>query len=137
MKGFFKSKLFLSLATMVMVLLLTGTISLTSRALAASPNVGTYTAADNGQGAWGGGPLNADGTLGGGASYSLGNGSQVGKLVPTTWNFVNGGTAVNLCFNPQVLKGSPVFPSPTCLVVPVSGTPVEIGETIFRVTLHP
>ena len=36
MKGFFRSKLFLSLAAMVMVLLLAGAISLTSRAHAAS-----------------------------------------------------------------------------------------------------
>ena len=140
MKGIFKSRLVLTFVTLV---LLAAAIAVSlagithSRAATASPNVGTYAVADLGQGAWGGGPLNADGTLGGGASYSFGNGSFVGKLVPTTWNFVNVGTAVNLCFTPQVLKGPPVFPTPACIQAPVSGTPVVMNGTLFRVTLHP
>jgi len=117
------------------VLLLTVLASLSLHAAEASSNVGTYTITDLGQGAWGGGPLNADGTLGGGASYSAGNGSLVGKLVPTTWSFVNGKTAVSLCFIVQPIKGPPLFPS-GCLVVPVTGTPIVIEGTLFRVTLH-
>jgi hypothetical protein len=46
-------------------------------AAAAAGVVGTYSAADNGQGCWGGGPLLADFTLGGGAHCSFGNGTDV------------------------------------------------------------
>jgi hypothetical protein len=115
-------------------LLLTVLASLPRQA-AASSTVGSYAIEDLGQGAWGGGPLNADGTLGGGASYSIENGSLVGVLDPTTWSFVNGGTAVSLCFLVQPMKGPPPLPS-GCLVVPVTGTPVIIDGTLFRVTLN-
>ena len=42
--------------------------------------VGTYSIADLGQGGWGGGQLRADGSVGGGASFSFGNGANVGKI---------------------------------------------------------
>jgi hypothetical protein len=124
----------LVMVALASALLLTVLASLPRQA-AASSTVGTYTVTDLGQGAWGGGSLNADGTLGGAASYSLENGSLVGTIVPTTWSFVNGGTAVSLCFLVQPIKGPPPLPS-GCLVVPVTGTPVIIDGTLFRVTLN-
>jgi hypothetical protein len=130
----------LVMVALASALLLTVLTSLSVHTAKASSTVGTYTITDLGQGAWGGGSLNADGTLGGGASYSAGNGSLVGTLVPTTWSFVNGGTAVSLCFIVQPIKGPPLFPS-GCLVVPVTGTPIVVtedmeGSTLIRVTLH-
>jgi len=124
----------LVIVALASALLFTGLASLPLQA-AASSTVGTYTIADLGQGAWGGGSLNADGTLGGEASYSLENGSLVGVIDPTTWSFVNGGQAVSLCFLVQPMKGPPPLPS-GCLVVPVTGTPVIIEGTLFRVTLN-
>lgn len=124
----------LVMVALASALLLTVLASLPRQA-AASSTVGTYAIEDLGQGAWGGGPLNADGTLGGGASYSIENGSLVGVIDPTTWSFVNGGTAVSLCFLVQPIKGPPPLPS-GCLVVPVTGTPVIIDGTLFRVTLN-
>jgi hypothetical protein len=124
----------LVMVALASALLLTVLASLPLHA-AASSTVGTYTISDLGQGAWGGGSLNADGTLGGAASYSIENGSLVGLIDPTTWSFVNGGTAVSLCFIVQPIKGPPPIPS-GCLVVPVTGTPVIIERELIRVTLN-
>ncbi len=127
----------LVIGALALMFLLPLLASLSLQSAAASSTVGTYAVEVLGQAGHGGGSLDADGTLGGGASYVLGNGAFVGKFLPTTWSFVNGGTAVLLCFNVQVLKGPPVFPSPFCLGGPVTGTPVIVDGILFRVTLNP
>lgn len=106
----------------------------------------TWTVADLGQGAWGGGPLFADGSAGGHIAISLLNGQLIFLLEPTTWSVVEGGTAVDVCFNLHEIKGDSGYPPSYCLsdegvVVPISGTPIIVpvpespsSYTLFRVT---
>jgi hypothetical protein len=112
-----------------------------SAALAAdSPVVGSYTFADLGQGGWAGGPLFADGTVGGGGGFSIDNGQSVGIIKATSWSPAGPGL-INLCFTDTAIKGSLLFPSPLCFTLPVTGTPIKVsfepGElSILRVTLN-
>jgi hypothetical protein len=114
---------------------------LTSVAFASSPAVvGSYTITDLGQGGRGGGPLYADGSIGGGGSFSYGNGQNVGSIQGTSWTNNDDGTAT-LCFTDTALKGAPLFPSPSCFALPASGTPVVIpsatgGKTLVRINLE-
>jgi hypothetical protein len=113
---------------------------LTSVAAARSPKVaGSYTIADLGQGGWGGGPLNTDGTIGGSAGFSYGNGQNLGAIQGTSWVSSAPGL-VTLCFTDTATKGQPLFPSPSCFDVPSNGTPLIISEepgeeTLLRVTM--
>lgn len=70
----------------------------------ANPAVGTYSVADRGAGgAWQGGPLFADGTLGGGGmvEFPPGDGGQlVLKVTPLNWQYTDAtDSAIVLCFN--------------------------------------
>jgi hypothetical protein len=125
-------------------LLLLSVVSLAASAFvipvsANSPVVAyTFTVTDLGQGCWGGGSLNTNGTISGGASCSMENGQIVGLIQGTNWQNV-GGDAVELCFNFVNFKG--VIPLPPCFgPIPVSGTPLIVSfpgsdnPTLIRVT---
>jgi hypothetical protein len=127
------------------IVLIAGAVALstgliTSVAFASGPVVaGSYTITDLGQGGRGGGPLYADGSIGGGGSFSFGDGQNVGSIQGTTWTNNNDGTAT-LCFTDTATKGELLFPSPSCFVLPASGAPVVIpsatgGETLVRINL--
>jgi hypothetical protein len=126
------------------IILFAGAVALsvgliTSVAFASGPVAGSYTITDLGQGGRGGGPLYADGSIGGGGSFSFGNGQNVGQIQGTSWTNNNDGTAT-LCFTATATKGALLFPSPSCFTLPASGTPVVIpsatgGETLVRINL--
>ena len=78
-------------------------------------------------------------------SVSLADGQLIFQLDPTSWSEVDGGTAVDICFTVEEIKGSSGFPPSLCLsdvgvVLPVSGTPIVISDpdsslqTLIRVT---
>ncbi len=105
-----------------------------------SPVVGTYSFVDLGQGGWAGGPLFADGTVGGGGAFSFDNGKNVGTIEATSWSPAGTGF-INLCFTDTATKGALLFPSPACFTLPVTGTPIKVsfapGElSVLRVTLN-
>ncbi len=96
----------------------------------------TMTITDLGQGCWGGGSLLSDGSTSGNAACAFNNGEDVGLLMPTSWSPIGTGL-VSICVQAVGFKGGG-FPS-GCLVLPVTGTPVEVslepGETtLIRVT---
>jgi hypothetical protein len=99
----------------------------------------SWTLAALGQGGWIGGPLFADGTVGGGGAFSAANGQLLADFNPTTWS-ENAAGLVTVCFDITVRKGpSGVLPPTLCLgPVPPTGTPITIifagEEHIFRVT---
>ena len=91
--------------------------------------VGTWVIADLGQGGWGAGPLYSDGSIGGGGYFSYGDGQNVGTITGTTWSWarsgpVSGPDAVNVCFTDHATKGQLLFPSPMCIIIPVTKEPV-------------
>ncbi len=93
----------------------------------------TWSVADLGQGAWGGGSLFSDGSTGGNAAFSALNGQVVFKIQPVSWsNPVPG--LVEICFQTTAIKGVPFFPPYACLDLPVTGGPVLAYGTILRVT---
>ncbi len=106
----------------------------------------TYAVADLGQGVWGGGPLNADGSVGGNLAFSAENGQLIFHLHPTGWSEVLGGAAVDICFTVHEIKGDSGLPTSFCLseigvLLPVTGQPIRIPnpdvpdmEVIIRVT---
>jgi hypothetical protein len=111
-----------------------------------SPVVGTYTIADHGQGGWTGGPMFANGTLGGAGaiSFSTPDGHVVYRIEPETWSWADS-QDVTLNFNNILLQGPPVLGTsfPLSLTLPVSGTPIDscvqppnVGCTTLRVTVH-
>jgi hypothetical protein len=120
------------------------TAGVAAPALAASGGVtGSYFIADHGQGCWGGGTLNSDGSLGGsgGCALSTPAGVEVASIVPESWAFVDATrTAVTLCIDVVVKKGPPVISGQACVPVPVTrGAPVNIPQlgpdTFGKVTL--
>lgn len=112
-------------------------VGLSVPAMASAGPVYTFAIEDLGQGAWGGGTLNADGSISGHGAFSFGNGSNVGSITGTTWSPAGPGF-VSLCFTVTARKGQPIFPS-GCMTAPITGTPIVISEgpgerTLLRVT---
>ena len=112
-------------------------------AFAAGGVAGTWSVAAHGQGCWGGGTLNADGTGhgSGDCAFSTPAGEEVASLTPVSWSFTGTtGTAVTLCADFTGKKG-PVFPIEVpvlnCIIVPVgTDAPVDLGgDTYGKVTL--
>lgn len=98
--------------------------------------VGNYALADLGQGAWAGGPLYANGTLGGGGSFSFANGQEVGVITGGTWS-PDGPSAVDFCANVRWIKNPFGLPATQCLTgVPATGQPTVIDGTLVKVTLR-
>jgi len=102
-----------------------------------SPVEYTWTLAALGQGGWVGGPLFADGTVGGGGGFSAGNGQIVARIIPTSWTEPEE-DVVTVCVDLVPIKPAGSPSSSLCLTAPVTGTPTVInlfGEPhIFRVT---
>lgn len=93
----------------------------------------TWAIADLGQGAWGGGPLFADGSAAGNVAFSAVNGQVVFQIHPVSWTSTIPGL-VNICLQTQAIKGTPFFPPVGCIDLPVTGGPVNLGGFIIRVT---
>jgi hypothetical protein len=76
---------------------------------------------------WGGGPLYADGSIGGGGAYSYGHGENIGVIIGLQW-FALDDTTVIMCFASEPRKGeqNPRLPPPPgrCDPVPEIGRPV-------------
>jgi len=112
-------------------------------AFAAGAVVGTWSVADRGQGCWGGGTLNPDGTATGSGScaFSTPTGQEVAAISPASWSFTGTTeTAVTLCADFTGKQG-PVFPIGVpvlnCITIPVgTDAPVNLGgDTYGKVTL--
>ena len=97
----------------------------------------TWTLSALGQGGWIGGPLFEDGTVGGGGTFSAGNGSVIALFRPTTWS-ENDAEEITVCFDVILKKGSGLPPSLCIGPAEVTGTPILIdflgGPHIFRIT---
>lgn len=119
----------------VLVLVATST---PSTAFAAGKVEYTWTLAALGQEGWIGGPLFADGTVGGGGAFSDANGQVLADFEPTTWS-ENAGGQVTICFDIVQKRGPSVLPPSLCFgPVAPTGTATKIiflgEEHIFRVT---
>ncbi len=111
-------------------------------ASASSPVVaGTYSIADNGPGAWSGGPLFSDGTLGGGggASFSTPGGRITAHVVSGSW--VPGPDLGTITLTLNFVGVGQIAGATQTIVteLPVTGTPIKVGApgptTIIRVRL--
>jgi hypothetical protein len=124
-------KLLIFLAVLVLV-----AASTPSTAFAKGNVEYTWTLAALGQEGWIGGPLFADGTVGGGGAFSADNGQILADFAPTNWS-ENAAGEVTVCFDILVRRG--VLPSSLCVgPVAPTGTATKIiflgEEHIFRVT---
>jgi hypothetical protein len=127
-------KLLVVLAMLVLV-----AASTPSAVFAAGKVEYTWTIAALGQDGWIGGPLFADGTVGGGGAFSDDNGQTLANFVPTNW-FENAAGEVTVCFDIVVKRGD--LPPSLCVgPATPTGTATKIlflGEDhIFRVTELP
>lgn len=101
----------------------------------------TWTLAALGQQGWIGGPLFADGTVGGGGAFSAANGQILADFAPTNWS-ENAAGEITVCFDIVERREPSVLPSSLCVgPVAPTGTATKIiflgEEHIFRVTeLH-
>lgn len=111
----------------------------TAASAAAPPAVvGSYTVADLGQGGWAGGPLYADGTLGGGGgvAFSTPVGTEVWRVTGGTW--APSGATVTLCLAGQPIHDpAGIFDLPFCVPVTPNAGPTVIDGTLIRVSLQP
>ncbi len=127
-------KLLVFLGVLVLVATLTPSV-----ALAGGKVEYTWTLSDLGQGGWVGGPLFADGTVGGGGAFSIANGQILADISPTTWS-ENAAGEVTICLNIIERKGPPGALPPALCIGPAAptGTATKIiifgEEHIFRVT---
>ena len=99
----------------------------------------TWTLAALGQGAWIGGPLFDDGTVGGGGALTIQNGRIVARLLPTTWT-EDADEMITVCFDVILKKGPAGSLPPSICIGPaeVTGTPIHLplfgDDHIFRIT---
>src|SRR5258708_550720 len=95
-------------------------------AQASSNVVGTYHARDLGQGGWAGGPLYADGSLGGGGGVSFLNGAEVGVITSGNWWWIDS-SDIGVCLNTTATKDPlDILGFPFCVEVPVNAGPVRV-----------
>jgi hypothetical protein len=108
-----------------------------SAASASSVPVGNFAIADLGQGGWAGGPMYADGTLGGGGAFSFLNGQEILRIVSGTWSG-NASSGVTLCADTTAIKDPlGLAGSQLCLgPVPVNVGPQKIEGTLVKVSLR-
>ena len=127
-------KLFIFLGVLVLVATLAP-----SAALAEGKVEYTWTLSALGQGGWVGGPLFADGTVGGGGAFSFSNGRVLADIAPTTWS-ENAAGEITVCLNIIERRGPPGALPPALCIGPATptGTATKIiflgDEHIFRVT---
>jgi hypothetical protein len=104
-----------------------------------SPVVFTWLLSDLGQGGWIGGPLYANGTVGGGGAYA--EDGCVARFQGTVWSQAGG--MIDICIDATILRGTCPFPSSFCLsqlgvTLPITGTPEKVtlfgDDHIIRVT---
>ena len=138
-----KSEMKKKLMLLVGVVLLAAFL-LTSVASASGNVVATFTIADLGQGAWGGGSLFADGTARGHIPFSFLDGQVIFHLHPASWSWVVPEAVIEICFDTHVIKNTVGLPIPPsfCVTLPVTGTPVLVDfdgdgnpDQVLRVTL--
>jgi len=119
------------------------TLGIAAPALAAGGAAGTWSIADHGQGCWGGGTLNADGTANGSGAcaFTTPADEEVASVAAVSWSFTDTtDTAVTLCADFTGKKG-PVFPIGipvlNCITIPVgTAAPVNLGgDTYGKATL--
>jgi hypothetical protein len=112
-------------------------LALPASAASASPvPVGNYAIADLGQGGWAGGPMYADGTLGGGGAFSFLNGQEILRIVSGTWTADSSG--VTLCANTTAIKDPLGLAGSQLCLGPVSANvgPQKIEGTLVKVSLR-
>src|SRR6476659_3902555 len=95
----------MKIARLVGGLLAAGTLLLPApAALAAGKPVSyTWTLAALGQGGWVGGPLFADGSMGGGGALSVNDGQLIERFRPATWSEPVDGT-IHICLDVTAIK---------------------------------
>jgi hypothetical protein len=99
----------------------------------------TWNLAALGQDGWIGGPLFADGSVGGGGAFSDDNGQLRAHFSPTEWSEDDNGD-ITVCFDITITHGDANALPPSLCIGPaeVTGTPVHLellGEDhIFRIT---
>lgn len=99
----------------------------------------TWTLSTLGQLGWVGGPLFADGTVGGGGAFSLENGQVLADIAPTSWT-ENAAGEITVCVDIIQRKGPAGALPPTLCIGPVAptGTPIHMlllgKDHIFRIT---
>ena len=92
----------------------------------------TWTVNDLGQGVWGGGPLFDDGTTGGNFPLSFYNGQAIAHFHSISWEEIEPGESVDICFRVREIKGDLGLPPEFCFTdvlgypLPVTGTPIII-----------
>ena len=107
----------------------------------------TFSVEQLGQGVWGGGPLFADGTMGGNVAFSAVNGQLIFHDRPIFWLEDDPEPGlITRCFELHVIKNTLNIPTDPfedfCFVSPVTGTPVPVDldgncvdDALFRLTL--
>jgi hypothetical protein len=128
---------------LVTLLCLTALSALLTAGLASASSgvVGSYAAADEGQGGWSGGPLLSNGTVGGGGGVSfsvpLPGGTtvqEIGTVTSGTWTESAGLVTLTL-FTTPIQDPLGILAAPFVATVPANAGPVLIGDVLFRVTL--
>ena len=106
-------------------------------ASAAPVPVGNFAVASLGQGAWAGGPLYGDGTLGGGGAFSFGNGQEILRITGGTWTG-NAASGVTICADVTAIKDPfGLAGAPLCLgPLPVNAGPQVISSNLVTVSLR-
>lgn len=92
--------------TFVLLVVLIFAALLASVAFANGQVVYTWTVNDLGQGVWGGGPLFDDGTARGNLPISILNGQYVAHFHPESWEEVDPGESIDICFTTHIIKGN-------------------------------
>jgi hypothetical protein len=124
--------------TCVLVLVIAAIAATATAAIAAPAGgvVGSYTISDLGQGGWAGGPLYADGTLGGGGAvaFSTSAGTEVWRVTGGTWTPT--GNTITVCVAGQPIHDpAGAFDLPFCVPIIPDAGPVVVDGTLIRVTL--
>ncbi len=114
-------------------------VAVPSAAYAAAPVVGTYDITDLGQGGHAGGPLFADGTVGGAGGLAYNDGANVELITAGSWSRVDAGH-IGMCLEATVEKPAPGA-TEYCFVLDANAGPTRITlpgntvQTIVRVAL--
>lgn len=111
-------------------------IPATAASATTAPVVGNYAIADLGQGAWAGGPMYANGTLGGGGAFSMLNGQEILSITSGTWSGSTSG--VTICATVRPIKDPlGLAPGPLCIgPLPANTGPVKIDGTLVKISLR-
>src|SRR5262245_4879519 len=113
-----------------------------SRVKAAASVEYTWSLVSLGQDGWIGGPLFADGTVGGGGACAAKHGKRRAQFAPPSWSEDADGN-LTICFDISIVRGNPDALAPSLCIGPTqpTGTPTHLlllgQDHIFRITeLH-